>query len=75
MEGVGQRCGFLASHGVNHQQGFVGIDRLLNPSQFRHHVLVDLQASCCIDDDGINVVFLGLLQSLASNFDGIDRGS
>jgi hypothetical protein len=42
MECARQVCGFLPSHGINHQQNFMGLHRGFNLCQLSHHLLVNL---------------------------------
>ncbi len=40
--GVGR---VLTGHGIDHEQGFVRLDRGMHVANFRHHLCIDMQAS------------------------------
>ena len=49
-------CGIdriLTSHGVNDEECLIRSDRLLDATDLIHHLLIDGQTTCGIDDDGV----------------------
>ena len=61
----------LTRHGVNHEQCLVRTDRLLQGCYLVHHLLVNSQTACGIDDDHIIVLGLCLANSVVGNLNHI----
>ena len=49
MEGFGRVDGVLARHGVDDEEGFLGLDGGVDGFDFGHQGFVDGQATCRID--------------------------
>ena len=57
----------LTRHGVNHEQGLIGIHRLFQGSDLVHHLLVNSQTTGGIDDDHVVPLGFGLADSVIGN--------
>ena len=56
--------GVLTRHRVYHEQRLVGLYSLLQSSNLRHHLLVNSQTACGIDDDHIIIFLLRLADGI-----------
>ena len=56
IEGLGHIDSFLSGHGVHYKDRLMDIHRFLDVLQLLHHRFVDLQTSCCIEDDQVLLV-------------------
>ncbi len=54
IEGLGGVGGILAGHGIDHEQGFRRLDRRVHLLDLVHHVGIDVQAACGIDDHHVD---------------------
>ncbi len=61
----------LAGHGVDHQEGVIGADRLGDLADLLHERLVDGQAACGVDDDDVAAGVAGLVDGLGRDLDRI----
>ena len=57
----------LTRHGVNHKQGFSWLNGLLERGNFIHHLLVNSQTTCGIDQHDIESIASGMLKCSLSN--------
>ena len=57
----------LSGHGVNDEQGLGRVDFFLDSLDFVHHLLVDSQTSCRVDDNQIEMVFFGIFYGIGGN--------
>ena len=61
----------LTGHGVDHEQGFVRIDSLLDGFDFVHHLLINRQTTGCIDDHQVITLSLCFVDSVQCNLNRI----
>ena len=54
IEGLGGVGGVLPGHGIDHEQGFRRLDRRVHLLDLVHHVGIDVQAACGIDDHHVD---------------------
>ena len=59
--------GILTSHRIDHEEGLVGMDCILQRLNLIHHLLIDGQTTSGIDDDYIVGLSLGLLNGVVGN--------
>ena len=71
IEGLGRIGRILASHGIHHEQGLVGRNRLMDTTHFRHHGLVHMQPAGRVDDQHIEKLEPRLGQGRLGDFCGI----
>jgi len=69
VEGLCRIHGILSCHGIDHEKDFLRIDGFFQCCDFVHHLFIDGEASGCIDDDQIVVLFPGFFYSVLSDFD------
>ena len=62
----------LTSHGINHQKDFLRFYHFLDVLQFLHQFFIDMQTTCCIDEDDIIAVFRCVFQRFLGNFHGTE---
>ena len=60
--------GILTRHGVYHKERLIGVDGLLQIRDLIHHLLIDSQTTCGIDDDNGIALLLGLTDSILGDF-------
>ena len=63
--------GILTGHGVNHEEGFVWTEMILEIADLVHHLLINGKTSGCIDDYHIVAVGLSLLDSMVGDTEHI----
>ncbi len=70
------RCidGVLARHAIDHEQRFPGTGRRVHGSGLLHHVAIDMQPACGIDDQHVGVRSPGLVQRTLDDGDRYLRG-
>ena len=61
----------MTGHRVDHHEDLVGLDRIANSSGFSHHLLIDMQATCGVDDDHIAQRIDRIAHALLSDLDRI----
>jgi len=61
--------GVLAGHRVHNEQDFMRLRRFLDRSHFLHHLFIDVQATCGVDDDRVPDIFPGIVDGVRRNFD------
>ena len=71
VEGLGGLNGILAGHGVNDEEGFRGLDGLVQGRYLVHQLLVHGQAAGGIHNDHAVSLGLGLGDGAARNLDGV----
>ena len=69
-EGFGGGESVLAGHGVEDEQHLVGLDRLMDPGDLRHHLLVDAQPPGGVDDHDVGGPFAAL-EAVAGDLDRV----
>ena len=67
MKGARQHSRLLADHGVHHQQDFMGGGGGANAHHFRHHLLVDLQATGGVHQDHVKAFLPRLAHTCRGN--------
>ena len=70
MEGLGRHRRVLAGHGVHDEQRLDRIDRRVDGRDLLHHLLVDGEAPCRIDDEHVVEPALGVCHRALGNRDG-----
>ena len=63
--------GILTGHGVNHEEGFVWTEMILEIADLVHHLLINGETSGCIDDYHIVAVGLSLLDGMVGDTEHI----
>ena len=71
VELLGRIHSILTCHRVDHEQRLVRIDGLLQVGNLVHHLLIDSQTTCGIDDDDIITLLLGLADGVLRNLNHI----
>ena len=71
VEFLGCVYGILTGHGVNHEEGFVWTEMILEIADLVHHLLINGETSGCIDDYHIVAVGLSLLDGVVSDAEHI----
>ena len=61
----------LTRHRVNHEEGLIGINSILQAFNLLHHLLVDCQTTSGIDDHHIIRLGLSLLNGVVGNLNHI----
>ena len=74
MEGPGEIGGFLANHGIHHQQHLVGGCGFADPHHLLHHRLIDLEPAGGVHQHGVEALCLGLGNAGSSNGFGFGIG-
>ena len=64
VEGLGHVDGFLAGHGIHHQQRLVYLDGFLDANQLVHQRIIDLQTAGGIQDDDVIAMVPGMSHRL-----------
>ena len=67
MERSGEFGRLLADHRVDHQQHLIRLHRGADPHHLFHHVGVDLQATCGVDQQRVEALLPRFLQTSGSN--------
>ena len=60
VEGTGELGCLLANHRIHDQQHLIGLHGATNPHHLLHHLGVDLQTACGIDQEGVVTLLFGL---------------
>ena len=67
MEGPGEIGGFLADHGIHHQQHLVRCSGFPDPHHLLHHRLIDLEPAGGVHQHGVEAFRLSLGNARRSN--------
>ena len=71
LEGARRRDGVLADHRVDDEQHLVGVDGLADVGGLLHQLGVDAEAAGGVDDDGVVLLALGLLDAVLGDLDRV----
>ena len=70
-EGLRRGDGVLADHRVDDEEDLVRLDGVADRGGLGHHLGVDAEAACGVDDDHVVQLALGLLDRRAGDVDGV----
>ena len=70
-EGLDDIHDVLTSHGVNDHENLVRLNRSFDAFGLLHHVFIDVQATCRVDDGDIAEVLDGATQAVLRDRNGI----
>ena len=65
------RNSILACHAVHHKQRFNRVNRGVQGLEFAHHVAIDVEPACCINNDHIVRTHPGLGQRMSRYLNGL----
>ena len=61
----------MNGHRIDYEEDFAGLDSVADRFDFIHHLLVDSQTSGGIDNDEVEVVALGVIDTACGYADGV----